>query len=53
MAEREQVATYEEVVSATCGPAMKIAVDISVITYGFGANTAFLVVIGDQLEDCE
>lgn len=53
MAEMKQVATYEGVMLEVCGPVMKVFADISIIMYGFGANTAFLVVIGDQLEDSE
>ena len=53
MAETKQVATYEGVMLAVCGPVVKVLADISIIMYGFGANTAFLVVIGDQLQDCE
>ena len=53
LAERLQAATFEEVVGGACGRVVKAIVDICIIVYTFGTCIAFLVVIGDQLQDCE
>lgn len=53
LAETLQAATYEEVIGRACGPVIKAVVDTCIIVYTFGTCTAFLVVIGDQLEDCK
>ena len=53
LAETLQASTYEEVVGRACGRAVKAVVDVCIITYTFGTCVAFLVVIGDQLRDCE
>ena len=53
LAEIQQAGTYEDVMGRVCGPLGRVLADVSVVLYGFGTNTAFLVVIGDQLQDCE
>jgi sodium-coupled neutral amino acid transporter 7/8 len=51
LAETLQASTYEEVVGRACGPVVKAVVDSCIIVYTFGTCIAFLVVIGDQLQD--
>lgn len=53
LAETLQAATYEEVIGRACGPVIKAVVDTCIIIYTFGTCIAFLVVIGDQLQDCK
>ena len=53
LAETLQASTYEEVVGKACGSLVRAVVEVCIVTYSFGANIAFLVVIGDQLQDCE
>lgn len=53
LAETSQAVTFEEVVGRACGRVMKAVVDTCIIIYTFGTCIAFLVVIGDQLQDCE
>lgn len=53
LAETLQAATYEEVVGRACGAVLKAVVDSCIIIYTFGTCIAFLVVIGDQLQDCK
>ena len=53
LAETLQASTYEEVVGRACGNVAKAVVDTCIVVYTFGTSIAFLVVIGDQLEDCE
>ena len=53
LAETLQASTYEEVVGRACGKVAKAIVDVCIIVYTFGTCIAFLVVIGDQLQDCE
>ena len=53
LAETLQAATYEEVVGRACGAAVKAVVDGCIVIYTFGTCVAFLVVIGDQLQDCK
>lgn len=53
LAETLQAATYEEVIGRACGPVVKAVVDTCIIIYTFGTCIAFLVVIGDQLQDCK
>jgi hypothetical protein len=51
LAENLQAATFEDVVGRACGPVVKAVVDGCIIVYTFGTCIAFLVVIGDQLQD--
>ena len=53
LAETLQAATYEDVVGGACGPIVKTVVDSCIIVYTFGTCIAFLVLIGDQLQDCK
>ena len=53
LAETLQAGTFEEVVGGACGQVVKAVVDGCIIVYTFGTCIAFLVVIGDQLQDCE
>ncbi len=52
-AERRQVDTYEDVIGAVWGPVAKTVAEICVSVYCFGSTVAFLVVIGDQIDDSE
>ena len=45
--------TYEATVEAICGSAVKVFAELCLIVFCFGSNTAYLVVIADQLEDSE
>ena len=53
LAETLQASTYEESVGRACGKVAKAIVDTCIIVYTFGTSITFLVVIGDQLQDCE
>jgi amino acid permease len=53
LAETLQASTYEEVVGRACGKVAKAIVDTCIIVYTFGTSITFLVVIGDQLQDCD
>ena len=46
-----QSATYEDTVEAVCGPKVKFFAELCLVAFCFGSNTAYLVVIGDQLQD--
>ena len=46
-----QSPTYETAVEAVCGPVAKFFAELCLVAFCFGSNTAYLVVIGDQLED--
>lgn len=52
-ADMTQTSTYEGVVEAVCGPVVKFFAEICLVAFCFGSNIAYLVVIGDQLEDSE
>lgn len=43
--------TYEGTVEAACGPVVKVFAELCLVAFCFGSNTAYLVVIEDQLED--
>lgn len=45
--------TYEDVIGAVWGPLAKTVAEICVTVYCFGTCVAFLVVVGDQLDDSE
>ena len=48
-----QSPTYEATVEAICGPWVKVLAEACLVAFCFGSNTAYLVVIGDQLQDCK
>ena len=50
-ADLTQSPTYETTVEAVCGPVIKVLAELCLVAFCFGSNTAYLVVIGDQLED--
>lgn len=50
-AELTQSPTYETTVEAVCGPVVRVFAELCLTTFCFGSNIAYLVVIGDQLED--
>ena len=43
--------SYEGTVEAACGPVVKVFSELCLVAFCFGSNTAYLVVIEDQLED--
>lgn len=53
LTETLQASTYEDTIGRACGGLVKLIVDICIIIYTFGTCIAFLVVIGDQLQDCK
>ncbi len=46
-----QSPTYETAVEAVCGPVAKFFAELCLVAFCFGSNIAYLVVIGDQMED--
>ena len=48
-----QSPTYESTVEAVCGPVVKFFAELCLVAFCFGSNTAYLVVIGDQVQDSE
>ena len=50
-AELKQMPTYEDTVNAVCGPVAKLLAEICLLAFCFGSNVAYLVIIGDQLQD--
>jgi len=51
VAEETNSTTYEGTVEAACGPVVKVFAELCLLAFCFGSNTAYLVVIEDQLED--
>ena len=49
--EKTQLGTYEDVIQGMLGPYAKAIVELCVAVYCFGTTIAFLVVIGDQIDD--
>ena len=50
-AELNQTSTYEDTVEAMCGPIAKFFSVLCLVAFCFGATTAFLTVVGDQIVD--
>lgn len=49
--DRKQSATYQDTVSAVCGPKAQNACAVSILLYCFGTCITFLIIIGDQWEE--
>ena len=49
--EATQSGTYEDVVQGVLGRRAKVVAELCVAVYTFGTSIAFLVVIGDQIDD--
>ena len=52
-ADLTQSPSYEATVEAVCGGIMKFFTELCLVLFCFGSNTAYLVIIGDQIEDSE
>ena len=50
-AELKQAATYEDVVNESCGALARVLAEVCIVTFSFGSSTAYLVVVGDQIQD--